>query len=251
MKKISLIILATLISSLLLAQKKGYQTQYYPNGNIKYEGFFVKKNPVGELKRYSEDGKLKSIQNFKGEISSIVLFNNNGDTLSTGFYNGHAKNGKWVYYSSQKTIYKIENYKNGELHGPSYTFDLKGDTVEIKHWANGMKNGVERQFFPKNQLMASITYKNDKLNGKFTSYNDDGLLEIEGNYKENLKDGLWRFYNPEGRVVLEITYVEGEPTNKEELEALLQKSVELNEMQQGQFKDPEDFKQDPMFYFQE
>lgn len=40
----------------------GYYTDYYYNGNKRMEGKFKKGKPVGELKFYSESGKLKYVE---------------------------------------------------------------------------------------------------------------------------------------------------------------------------------------------
>ena len=41
-----------------------YKQTKYPNGHIKMEGLFEDGKPVGEIKRYHENGKLQGIQVF-------------------------------------------------------------------------------------------------------------------------------------------------------------------------------------------
>lgn len=42
-------------------EKQGYWIKKYPDGQILYEGSFRNNKPVGEFKRYYEDGSLKSV----------------------------------------------------------------------------------------------------------------------------------------------------------------------------------------------
>jgi len=44
--------------------KQGHWIRKYPNGIVMYDGNFRDGHPVGELKRYYENGTIKSVMNF-------------------------------------------------------------------------------------------------------------------------------------------------------------------------------------------
>lgn len=251
MNRIFVFIIGICIYSLpAFSQKKTYRTQHYSNGNLKYEGYFVNNEPVGELKRYYEDGKIKSIQDFKNNHSSVIVFSNSGDTVSKGSYINKIKHGAWCYYSSKGTVAMKENYVMGILDGKSYVFDSAGDTVESISWKNGKMNGERKQFFPQNQPFAIMFYTDNQLSDAFTSYNDNGSIEVEGFYKNGKKEGRWKFYNASGKLIQQIEYIENEATNQEELDKQLQDAMNKHEQLKGKIKDPDNYSSDPAFYFQ-
>ena len=69
MRKFVILSLLAIATLSLYAQAEFKQTKY-PNGNIKMEGYFENGNPVGEIKRYHENGVLQGIQRFAADGSS-------------------------------------------------------------------------------------------------------------------------------------------------------------------------------------
>ena len=105
---LSLLALATLS---IYAQAE-YKKTKYPNGNVKMEGYFEDGKPVGEVKRYHENGKLQGIQIFAQDgTSKAEIYAGDGTLSARGNYVGQSKQGLWRYYASSGYLFMMENKK--------------------------------------------------------------------------------------------------------------------------------------------
>src|SRR5665647_1786479 len=82
--------------------KQGRWINKYPNGTIRYEGSFTDDKPVGEWKRFHENGKIKAqmyhIPNT--DRATAELFDSNGVRYAKGNYKGTAKDSTWNYFNN-------------------------------------------------------------------------------------------------------------------------------------------------------
>jgi len=69
-------------------RKQGYWCKYYPNGKKAYEGWFKDDKPVGEFKRYHQNGELKVIMVYSESPPYVIttFFNEDGKKIVSGFY---------------------------------------------------------------------------------------------------------------------------------------------------------------------
>ena len=96
-----LILTALFFAVIGLQAEQIYKQTKYPNGHIKMEGLFEDGKPVGEIKRYHENGKLQGIQVFDiNGNSTAEIYAGDGTLSAIGKYEGHKKVGIWSYFAS-------------------------------------------------------------------------------------------------------------------------------------------------------
>ena len=119
------------IGECLNAQKHGKGELYYKNGNIKYEGDFIKDEYQGNGKYIYEDGEyyigewLNGLKHGKG-----TLYYKNGNIKYEGdFVKGNFEgNGKYIY---ENGIYYIGEWLNNLMHGKG-TLYYKNGNIKYK-----------------------------------------------------------------------------------------------------------------------
>lgn len=91
-------------------KKNGLYREYYKNGNLKYDGYFLNGYKVDNHKEWFEDGKLKSSGDYLDycHIQSDSYYQN--DYEEYGFYNGTFKRwnelGTLVFQGTYKKCFK-------------------------------------------------------------------------------------------------------------------------------------------------
>ncbi len=248
MRKLITISLLALVSMSLFAQAE-YKKTKYPNGNVKMEGLFDNGKPIGEIKRYHENGKLQGIQIFAEDGSSKAeIYAGDGTLSARGDYQGHNKVGLWRYYASTGYLFMMENYEKGIRKGESLVFSADSVVLERMFYVDGLLNGERISYYPYGNVMTKYTYEMGVLNGLYQFFFESGSIGEEGLYKDGKKDGVWKVYDVESPEVQEIIYVDGVAQNQAELDAELQKKLDSYDTD-PQIKDPEDYIHNPEAYF--
>ncbi len=200
-------------------KKQGHWIRKYPDGNIMYDGYFINDKPVGEFKRYYEDGKPKSILIFSkdGTKADASLFYQNGFIASKGIYLNQMKEGKWLFFSTtdEGVLISDEEYLNDNRNGITRTFYPDSTAAEIINYKNGIKNGEWIKYYPDGSVTFRTNYVNGKLNGNFEAFFEDGKLEVSGRYKYGLRDGLWLINNKDGSPRFRVEYADGMAKNRD------------------------------------
>ena len=140
--------------------RNGKGAEYYDNGNIKYEGEYLKGKKNGRGKEFNYDNsKLK----FEGEYL-------NGEKNGMGkeyYYNGNIKfkgqylkgkkwNGKEFNYYNSNILYEIKNGK-----GNIKEYDFYGELIFDGNYLNGIKwTGIGKEY---NYVCAELEFKKNKF----------------------------------------------------------------------------------------
>ncbi len=212
--------------------KTGFWKSYYPNGGLRYFGYFIKGKPVGKMKRYYIGGLLQAEMNFNqtGTTALVKLYNVQGNLIAEGKYKEKSKDSTWNYYSSYDgRLVMRENYMNGKKEGSSFKYHNNGKTSEILEWVNDIENGKWSQFYENGNLRLNCSNTEGKRSGKFQSFNPDGFLSVTGEYKNGIMNGKWIFYNAKGEEDYFIEYVDGKMLPNKEYDKRVEefsKSVE-------------------------
>lgn len=195
--------------------KQGYWKKVYPNGHTAYEGWFKDNKPIGELKRYREDGSLKAtvIYGQAGTYSRVLFYSTNGGKIAEGFYLDKQKDSLWQYYNSASNLIFEEHYTNGTRHGRFKQYYNDGKTYEVVPYVNGKIEGILVQFYPNGLNKTTISFANGTQHGSIKVFYPDGKIRIEGNYDNGLKHGDWKFYSPDGKLTETVKYIRGIPEN--------------------------------------
>jgi len=191
-------------------KKQGHWIRRYADSTIMYDGYFKNDKPIGEFRRYSEDGKLKSIMIHKegADDVKVTFYHPNGFVAAEGIYVNQKKEGKWSLYSQKTQNYLIceEYYKNDIRNGPSVKYYQDGKKAETINYNNDIKHGEWMQYYVTGNLCIKGTYRDGKLHGPFQVKYANGKPEYVGQYTNDVRDGVWKVYKEDGSIEHEMTY---------------------------------------------
>jgi len=225
--KTRLVILLSLfiISGTTLAQnvtdpagkKQGPWMKKYPNGKIMYEGTFKDDKPVGQFKRYTEEGILFSeltYSNGKDEAMAVFYYAD-GTRAAEGKYVSRGKEGLWRFWSATQPPYLIseEYYHQDKRHGLSLKYYPDSTLADKVAWDMGNRSGEWLQYYPDGSVCLRAEYMAGKLEGPFSYYHPNGILQYEGRYKEDHRTGDWMIFNEDGTLKQIIAYKDGVPAD--------------------------------------
>jgi antitoxin component YwqK of YwqJK toxin-antitoxin module len=229
--------------------KQGWWKKEYPNGKTIYEGRFLDDKPVGEWRRYHENGVLRAILLHHQNSDSVQsrLFDTSGKPAAEGYYTGEKKTGLWKYYSEGKIVSE-ETYSSGEKSGPGRLFYPTGEVLEETEWSNGVQHGKYRAFFQSGKPFLECIYQNGKRNGFCISYYPAGSMEVEAFYKDDLPDGEWKYYSDKNELRFTLQYSNGVLLNPEVLYKIETQQLEELERRGKKMADPEKYLDNPTEY---
>ena len=200
------VLLFCLLAFPLVAQE--LKEGYYPDGKLRYKGYFRNGQPVGEMTHYFPDGKVKAVMNYAGDTVDAVLYTASGEYTMSGKYKDRKKVGKWEYRKGKQLLY-MEEYDSDILNGLSEKYYPAGQVSEKKNWKQGMPSGLWQLFYDTGKLKMEAVYVDGRLNGPLKSYDYKGGLIVEGFYQNNRKEGVWKYFDEAGKLKAERTYVNG------------------------------------------
>lgn len=229
--------------------KQGKWIGKYPDGTIRYEGFFNNGNPAGEWKRYDENSKLKAILVYHPNSDKIKaeFFDPEGSLVSKGNFIGAQKDSIWTYFDKEVIIGR-ENYSKGLKNGMSYTYFPDGKIVAETKWENGKLNGVWREYYSSGVKKSEINYLDGIRQGYSRIYYESGEIQTEGNYNNDQYAGTWNFYNPEGSLKFQLIYKDGILQNPQVADSLQLNEFKAFDKAKGKIKDPEHYRENPDEY---
>ena len=229
--------------------KQGLWKRNYPNGRMMYEGFFSNNKPVGEWRRYHENGALRAIL-LHSEISDSVsaqLFDISGKLAAQGTYVYEQKAGKWKYFADGRKISE-EEFIDGVKSGISRRYYPSGELLEEAEWKNDQKNGRYRAFYQSGKPFLECKYENNLRNGFCVTYFPSGAMEVDAFYKNDLPHSEWKYYTENEQLRFTLYYDEGVLLNPEVLYGQETKQLDELEKKGKSISDPEKFMYNPMEY---
>ena len=221
--------------------KQGHWIKKYPDKKIMYDGIFKDNHPVGEFRRYYNDGALQSLLIFSndGREALATMYHPNGKVSSKGKYVDQLKEGKWQFFSAIDGYLICEEYYSGNMkNGPSVKFYPDSTIAEKVNYINDLMQGEWIQYYPNGNVCEKSHYKNGKATGEFKVWFDDGKVEITGQYKNDKRDGEWLIYNDDGSLKHKLHYKNGVSSDKK---MVLDESEYLDSLERnkGKIADPE------------
>ncbi len=223
-------------------RKQGHWIKRNADENIIYDGFFVNDHPVGEFKRYDENGRLKSFLTYSndGNEALVVMYHPNGFIASRGIYINQKKEGKWQFFSEYSEGYLIaeEQYTGNIRNGPSLKFYPDSTIAERITYVNDIKQGEWIKYYPDGNICLKSSYRNDKVEGRFEAWFDNSQIQFSGQYRNNARDGVWYIYNKDGTIKYQLEYIDGVAQNRQ---MYIDESdyIDSLEQNQGKIADPE------------
>lgn len=191
-------------------RRQGIWKDFYPNGQLRYEGQFKNDKCTGEFRYYDEQGHLKATNTFdkSGEKALNKTYGPNGKLLATGNYLNQQKDGEWRYFDKETgRLRLVEDNKAGKVDGWSRLYHPdNGNLAEETQFVNGIPEGLCRKFSDMGVLLMECHYHNGQLEGPVKTYYPSSALKEEGKYAHGEKTGEWKTYNEDGDVILEESF---------------------------------------------
>lgn len=156
--------------------KEGYMDgefiEFYPSGDIKEKGQYLKGQKDGTWETFKSDGIIKLTEVYdKGEKIKTI-----------------------TYYTDGKTD-RERNFKNGKEHGIDRQYTWEGELKSEKNYVNGKQVGKQVQYYSSNQsnfVQTSNYNEKGQLDGDFSEiFVDNKATKTKGKYKDGQKVGKW------------------------------------------------------------
>ena len=229
--------------------KQGKWMKVYSNGNTAYEVYFKDDKPIGELKRYHENGKLSTIleYNEKGDTANAKFYDENENLISEGTYAGKKKTGKWIYYQKNIKV-KEENFKDDSLQGAQIIFWDNGQIYDKRMYDNGLQTEYWEKYYKNGKHFLKAKIVNGKMEGPMLRWYKTGQIEVKGQYKNDLKEGVWIFYGKKEGEKDTITYKHGHDINEAAVEKRESEKYQKNIEKGKNIADPENYQSNPYDY---
>ncbi|MEQ3308873.1 hypothetical protein AAA294_15485 [Fusobacterium varium] len=155
--------------------------EFYPNGNLRYEGTIWKGYRINKWRYYHEDGSLEMEGNFGGKDAEILEI---GEQI-----------GEWRYYYKNGNIKTIGYFKKGKKKGIFKTYDEADGSLWLEQY---YETGKENEL-----IKCKFYYKNGQLLKEGTAYERSGWETKEGKryYKIDWEiSGEWKYYDITGKL---------------------------------------------------
>jgi antitoxin component YwqK of YwqJK toxin-antitoxin module len=230
--------------------KQGPWKKVYSNGVTAYEVSFVNDKPVGEYKRYHENGKLSSklFYTEKNDTVIAIFFNENEEKIAEGKYIGQKKVGVWSYYKNTIKV-KDEENTDGKLNGYQTSYYENGQIYDRKKFINDIQEGVWEKYHQNGNPSIKAFLINGKLEGTIIRYYKSGMPEVKGQYKNDLKEGIWTFFGEQGQKDtiefkngIDVNEEINVQTESEEYKTNIEKSKNLTDPSKLNISNPEQLK---------
>jgi antitoxin component YwqK of YwqJK toxin-antitoxin module len=193
-------------------RKQGRWIKTAPDGILIYEGQFVDDKPVGEFKRYYEDGSLQAEMNYRSADVAYAKLYYPGKELvmmAEGKYINQEKDSVWLSYDSGGQLKGLDTYKKGVRHGRSVVYHINGAVSEETTFKDDERHGEWKQFYQDGQKMAEGTFDKGERTGEYVKYYPNGKDWVKGKYVNGFKESTWIYGNENGSIGQMVVYRRG------------------------------------------
>lgn len=187
-------------------RRQGAWTDFYPNGQKRYEGQFKNDKCKGTFRYYDQQGNLQATNEFdkSGEKCLNKTYAPNGRMVATGYYVNQKKEGEWKYFDKDSgQLLLSEDNKGGKVDGWSRLYNpVSGKLAEETQYVEGQPEGLCHKYSDTGVLQMECRYHNGQLEGPCKTYYPNTALKEEGQYVNGKKSGEWKTYNEDGDLLL-------------------------------------------------
>lgn len=98
--------------------EEGKYEEYFEDGEVKLNCFYIEGKRNGKLQEFYKEGGLKKENNYYyGNLNRSSKFHKNGKLSHTGMYKEDLKTGIWNFYDENENLRRKEIWKDGKLNG--------------------------------------------------------------------------------------------------------------------------------------
>ncbi|MFC2111406.1 toxin-antitoxin system YwqK family antitoxin [Bacteroidota bacterium] len=189
--------------------KQGKWKYFYPNGNLKIEGWYSNGMKNGYFKEYDKTEKLIEIKKYVNDELQIDVeelkeyeirkdYYPDGKIKIVGSYINGIAEGIRKEYSKEGKIEKAYILNKGRIVGEGLIDEY------------GKKQGYWKEYYQSGQLQGDGFYKDNIKIKEWKYYYRNKQLEQIGSYDdEGTVIGAWTWYYPSGNLLREEKYVNG------------------------------------------
>ncbi len=230
-------------------QKQGFWTKKDADGKLIYQANFKDDKPVGEMKRFHSNGKIKAVMNFieGSDLLEVRLYDERGSLVAEGKYIGQKKTGDWSYFLDSKVV-STETYLDDQKNGLSKRYYKTGELLEEINWQNDKLHGIYRSYFQDGKSYLICNYSEGRRNGKFEIWFPNGILELEAFYTDDARDLDWNYFDDQGYLLYTLKFDLGNLLNPEVQDSIDQIQSKNYKTKADNIPDPEKFMQNPEEY---
>ncbi|WP_163717146.1 toxin-antitoxin system YwqK family antitoxin [Mangrovibacterium lignilyticum] len=229
--------------------KQGHWEKKQSNGKLMYSGDFEDDYPVGEWKRYHQNGVVKALINYpeNSDTASVTLFDDYGNKVAEGFYVGQEKAGHWEYFEKGRKVSE-ENQANGKKNGTAKTYYPTGELFVETTYVDGLEEGVYRAYYKSGELYFECQMKADKRDGFCQIFFSNGEMETDAFYLKGVRQNEWKYFDETGKYSYSLIYDKGVVVNPEVQDSIEQIRYQKLDDNRNKIVDPEQFMSDPVEY---
>jgi antitoxin component YwqK of YwqJK toxin-antitoxin module len=142
-----------------------------------------------------------------GELHGFdIIFEKNKPKV-TRFYTHGKADSTWTWINSDGITTRIENHKNGHLHGMFIDFYENGKKKSEVNYLVGNKCGLQTEWDDQGNIYHTCNYsKNGEKHGKEIYYYANGKIKNEGVYENGNKFGKFIWYDELGNIKEETIF---------------------------------------------
>jgi antitoxin component YwqK of YwqJK toxin-antitoxin module len=183
----------------------GADIVYHRNGKAQFETHYSKGKKSGPYRSFRQDGSLMSSGQYTDDkkTGNWSFYDATGRLTAEQSLADDKLNGPSVYYRVQKDTqpgdprridYKCE-YKNGQKNGMYIEYYEDGTIYQTIEYRDGKKDGLMKEFFSSGEIKLEIPFRDDKRHGTMVEYARNGeivykwILENGDPVKKLDKDG--------------------------------------------------------------
>lgn len=207
--------------------EEGLHQEYYENGQLAVNYMAKKAKINGEAIYYDKNGKVYSTyQHDNGTIKSAKYVDPKGRQLSYAELKDHTASVLVYSPDGLKRAHHLFNQK-GDLDGPDTLFYPSGKINQVNQYKAGQLNGPSVTYYLNGNKKSEINMTDGKQDGYYTSFYVDGKNETNGWIKEGQYQGEWINYDETGKLSSKTYYLDGDMDGyREEYVATGQKLIE-------------------------
>ncbi len=178
----------------------------------------------GQWKLYYENGQVKRIENFFGNIQ--VGHSNFYDSLGNLLEN--------VFYNAGRLIQRQEYFANSILEKFTIrTYETFKENKRDKTYKTVYKDNI-LEYYETGELKCIKTVnEDDEPTGKYIEYWQNGFVKMEGEYKDGVKNGIFREYYLNGNTKFEGIIKNDIPQDKQYFSNEKGKNIKIETWKKG------------------
>ena len=127
-----------------------------------------------------------------GTFDSRVAFEATRGDRENGVYE------RWELANGRAYIKLRETYRNGNLHGKSFSFYQNGKPSSMVEYKNGKIDGLRELYYQDGKIHRRATYSNGRYSSDVIDYYQDGSISSITPIKDGVGNGVFKSFYPDG-----------------------------------------------------